>query len=105
MQYHGGGVGHPTCKFTHNLEAKAMFKDSPLPVYDCNTGIIMVRSLSLIDEVLDEMEEDVAEEDNQLEEEDNNDELWPSEESDSSEDLSADGYTSQDNDLDKLKDF
>ncbi|KAG7087202.1 hypothetical protein E1B28_013183 [Marasmius oreades] len=95
MRYHRGSVGHPTCEFTYNLKAEATFKDSPLPVYDRNTGIVMVRSLSPIDEVLDEMEE----------EEDNNDKLWPSEESDSSEDLSADGYTLQDNDLDELEDF
>ncbi|KAG7096095.1 hypothetical protein E1B28_006771 [Marasmius oreades] len=98
MQYHGGGVGHSTHNFTRGLEVEATFKDPPLPVYDRNTGIVMVRSLSPIDEVPEEIEEEE-------EEGDDNSELWSQTESDSSEELSDDGYTSQDDDLDELEDL
>ncbi|KAG7093513.1 hypothetical protein E1B28_007187 [Marasmius oreades] len=107
MGYCRGSVEHSTRNFTRSLKVEATFKDPPLPVYDHNTGTVMVHSLSPIDEVPEEIEEEEEEEEEEeLEEEgDDNSKLWSQTESDSSEELSDDGYTSQDDNLDKLEDL
>ncbi|KAL0565557.1 hypothetical protein V5O48_016464 [Marasmius crinis-equi] len=47
MRYRGGGVGHSTCLFTRQLVREATAKDSPLPIYDPDSGEFVDDSLQV----------------------------------------------------------